>query len=109
VAGLPKFDDLRRHRGPLVRAGNTAERRIFCRIVRVLTFIDVQLLEVEIVPVKGVVSRSTLGLVGSTHDAARCDHDSIKAIVNNDGVVRNRTLEWFAHRINSTGVVSCTV
>ena len=44
-----------------------------------------------------VYGAEEVGLVGSNHDAARRDHDSIRAIVNNDGVVRNRTLECYAH------------
>ena len=38
-----------------------------------------------------------VGLVGSHHDADRRNHDDIKAIVNNDGVVRSRTLRCHAH------------
>ncbi|AXR81707.1 Aminopeptidase Y [Natrarchaeobaculum sulfurireducens] len=38
-----------------------------------------------------------VGLVGSAHHAETTDHDSIKAIVNNDGVVRGRTLECYTH------------
>jgi Zn-dependent M28 family amino/carboxypeptidase len=44
-----------------------------------------------------VYGAEEVGLVGSHYDAARRDHDTIKAIVNNDGVVRNRTLECYAH------------
>jgi Zn-dependent M28 family amino/carboxypeptidase len=44
-----------------------------------------------------VYGAEEVGLVGSNHDAARRDHDSIRAIVNNDGVVRNRTLECYTH------------
>lgn len=36
-----------------------------------------------------VYGAEEVGLVGSHYDATRRDHDSIKAIVNNDGVVRN--------------------
>jgi Zn-dependent M28 family amino/carboxypeptidase len=38
-----------------------------------------------------------VGLVGSAHYAERADHDRIKAIVNNDGVVRGRTLSLYTH------------
>jgi Zn-dependent M28 family amino/carboxypeptidase len=38
-----------------------------------------------------------VGLVGSAFDAAERDHDEIKAIVNNDGVVRGRTLKAITH------------
>jgi Zn-dependent M28 family amino/carboxypeptidase len=38
-----------------------------------------------------------VGLVGSNYHADETDHDSIKAIVNNDGVVRDRTLEFTTH------------
>ncbi|WP_227355023.1 M20/M25/M40 family metallo-hydrolase [Haladaptatus salinisoli] len=38
-----------------------------------------------------------VGLDGSNHMASVTDHDSIKAIVNNDGVVRGRTLSFYTH------------
>ncbi|WP_049970967.1 M20/M25/M40 family metallo-hydrolase [Haladaptatus cibarius] len=38
-----------------------------------------------------------VGLVGSGHMAEETDHDSIKAIVNNDGVARGRTLSFYTH------------
>ncbi|WP_458187332.1 M20/M25/M40 family metallo-hydrolase [Haladaptatus sp. NG-WS-4] len=38
-----------------------------------------------------------VGLDGSNYMADITDHDSIKAIVNNDGVVRGRTLSFFTH------------
>ena len=38
-----------------------------------------------------------VGLVGSAHHAEGADHDSIKVIVNNDGVVRGRTLKLTTH------------
>lgn len=44
-----------------------------------------------------VYGAEEVGLVGSEHHAANADHDSIKAIVNSDGVVRGRTLEFFTH------------
>jgi Zn-dependent M28 family amino/carboxypeptidase len=44
-----------------------------------------------------VYGAEEVGLVGSAHDADERDHDSIKAIVNNDGVVRGRTLSAHTH------------
>ncbi|PSQ34611.1 peptidase M28 [Halobacteriales archaeon SW_12_69_24] len=44
-----------------------------------------------------VYGAEEVGLVGSHLDAARRDHANVKAIVNNDGVVRNRTLQCHAH------------
>jgi Zn-dependent M28 family amino/carboxypeptidase len=44
-----------------------------------------------------VYGSEEVGLVGSHYDAAERDHDSIKAIVNNDGVVRGRTLRCYTH------------
>jgi len=44
-----------------------------------------------------VYGAEEVGLVGSAHDAEQRDHDEIKAIVNNDGVVRGRTLECYTH------------
>lgn len=38
-----------------------------------------------------------VGLVGSGYEADNTDFDSIKAIINNDGVVRGRTLEFTTH------------
>jgi len=38
-----------------------------------------------------------VGLVGSARHAERTDHDRIRAIVNNDGVVRGRTLSLYTH------------
>ena len=38
-----------------------------------------------------------VGLVGSSHDASERDADSVKAVVNNDGVVRGRTLKCYTH------------
>ncbi|SDQ34298.1 M28 family peptidase [Natronobacterium texcoconense] len=38
-----------------------------------------------------------VGLVGSGYHSEQTDHDSIEAIVNNDGVVRGRTLEFYTH------------
>lgn len=44
-----------------------------------------------------VYGAEEVGLVGSQHDARQRDHDSIRTIVNVDGVVRNRTLVCHAH------------
>jgi Zn-dependent M28 family amino/carboxypeptidase len=41
-----------------------------------------------------VYGAEEVGLVGSEHHAADADLDSIKTVVNNDGVVRGRTLEF---------------
>jgi Zn-dependent M28 family amino/carboxypeptidase len=38
-----------------------------------------------------------VGLVGSGFDADHADLDSIEAVVNNDGVVRGRTLSFYTH------------
>jgi Zn-dependent M28 family amino/carboxypeptidase len=38
-----------------------------------------------------------VGLVGSEHMADRHDLDRVKAVVNNDGVVRGRTLKFYTH------------
>ncbi|MDL5360417.1 M28 family peptidase [Halalkalicoccus sp. NIPERK01] len=44
-----------------------------------------------------VYGAEEVGLVGSDHHAANADHGSIEAIVNSDGVVRGRTLEFYTH------------
>jgi Zn-dependent M28 family amino/carboxypeptidase len=44
-----------------------------------------------------VYGAEEVGLVGSHYDAATRDHAQIKAIVNNDGVVRGRTLKYYTH------------
>jgi Zn-dependent M28 family amino/carboxypeptidase len=38
-----------------------------------------------------------VGLVGSDYDADRRDGERVKAVVNNDGVVRGRTLKCYTH------------
>jgi Zn-dependent M28 family amino/carboxypeptidase len=38
-----------------------------------------------------------VGLVGSEHFASETDHGTIKAVLNNDGVVRGRTLDLLTH------------
>ncbi|AFZ71705.1 M28 family peptidase [Natronobacterium gregoryi] len=44
-----------------------------------------------------VYGSEEVGLVGSSYHSETTDHDSIAAIVNNDGVVRDRTLEFYTH------------
>jgi len=44
-----------------------------------------------------VYGAEEVGLVGSEHHAVTADHGAIKAILNNDGVVRGRTLELLTH------------
>ena len=44
-----------------------------------------------------VYGAEEVGLVGSHYDANKRDQETIKAIINNDGVVRNRTLVCHAH------------
>ena len=44
-----------------------------------------------------VYGAEEVGLVGSEHYASETDHDTVKAIVNNDGVVRGRTLDLLTH------------
>ena len=44
-----------------------------------------------------VYGAEEVGLCGSTHDSETRDHDDIRAIVNNDGVVRGRTLKFYTH------------
>jgi Zn-dependent M28 family amino/carboxypeptidase len=44
-----------------------------------------------------VYGAEEVGLVGSEHYASVADHDAIKAILNNDGVVRGRTLDLLTH------------
>jgi Zn-dependent M28 family amino/carboxypeptidase len=44
-----------------------------------------------------VYGAEEVGLVGSGYDAERRDHDTIRAIVNNDGVGRGRTLSFYDH------------
>lgn len=50
-----------------------------------------------------VYGAEEVGLVGSAHDANERDHGSIKAIVNNDGVVRGRTLSAHTHGFDALG------
>jgi len=44
-----------------------------------------------------VFGAEEVGLVGSAVDARRRDHDTIKAVLNFDGVVRGRTLSFTTH------------
>jgi Zn-dependent M28 family amino/carboxypeptidase len=44
-----------------------------------------------------VFGAEEVGLVGSSVDARRRDHDTIKAVLNFDGVVRGRTLTFTTH------------
>jgi Zn-dependent M28 family amino/carboxypeptidase len=50
-----------------------------------------------------------VGLVGSNHHAARTDRDAIRAVVNNDGVVRGRTLGVTTHGFDALGDAVRTV
>jgi len=50
-----------------------------------------------------VYGAEEVGLVGSTRDADRRDGDDVRAVVNNDGVVRGRTLEFYAHGFDALG------
>ncbi|MCF2165656.1 M28 family metallopeptidase [Halobacterium salinarum] len=44
-----------------------------------------------------------VGLVGSHHDAAQRDLDDVRAVLNLDGVVRERTLKLYTHRFDALG------
>jgi Zn-dependent M28 family amino/carboxypeptidase len=44
-----------------------------------------------------------VGLVGSEHFASETDHGTIKAVLNNDGVVRGRTLDLLTHGFDELG------
>ncbi len=50
-----------------------------------------------------------VGLVGSGYDADVRNHDGIKAIVNNDGVVRGRTLRCYTHGFDALQTAAETV
>jgi len=56
-----------------------------------------------------VYGAEEVGLVGSEHYAATTDHSSVKAIVNNDGVVRGRTLELTTHGFDTLTAAAETV
>ena len=47
-----------------------------------------------------------VGLVGSEHYASEADHGGIKAILNNDGVVRGRTLDLLTHGFDELGAAA---
>lgn len=56
-----------------------------------------------------VYGAEEVGLVGSQRYAANADHDAIKAIVNNDGVVRGRTLKFHTHGFDALAEVAESV
>jgi Zn-dependent M28 family amino/carboxypeptidase len=56
-----------------------------------------------------VFGAEEVGLRGSEHDAANRDPDSITAVVNNDGVVRGRTLRCYTHGFDDLDDAASTV
>lgn len=56
-----------------------------------------------------VYGAEEVGLVGSHYDAEKRDRETIKAIINNDGVVRNRTLVCHAHGFDDLAETATTV
>ena len=50
-----------------------------------------------------------VGLCGSEYDSDRRDSDNVKAIVNNDGVVRGRTLQFYTHSFDDLSAAAETV
>ena len=56
-----------------------------------------------------VYGAEEVGLVGSGHDADARDHETIKAIVNNDGVGRGRTLRLYTHGFDTLETATTTV
>lgn len=56
-----------------------------------------------------VYGAEEVGLVGSEHYAGEAELDTIKAIVNNDGVARGRTLELTTHGFDALGEAARTV
>jgi Zn-dependent M28 family amino/carboxypeptidase len=50
-----------------------------------------------------------VGLVGSSYHADRTDLDSIRAVVNNDGVCRGRTLQLTTNTFDELGAVAESV
>jgi Zn-dependent M28 family amino/carboxypeptidase len=56
-----------------------------------------------------VYGAEEVGLVGSDYDADLRDHDRIKAIVNNDGVVRGRTLRCYTNGFDALETAAETV
>ncbi len=47
-----------------------------------------------------------VGLVGSEHFASETDHGTIKAVLNNDGVVSGRTLDLLTHGFDELGAAA---
>jgi len=56
-----------------------------------------------------VYGAEEVGLCGSAYDADERDHDEIRAIVNNDGVVRGRTLKLYTHGFDDLESAAGTV
>jgi Zn-dependent M28 family amino/carboxypeptidase len=56
-----------------------------------------------------VYGAEEVGLVGSGHDADARDHGTVKAIVNNDGVGRGRTLRLYTHGFETLETATTTV
>ena len=56
-----------------------------------------------------VYGAEEVGLVGSGYDADARDHETIKAIVNNDGVGRGRTLRLYTHGFEALETAATTV
>jgi Zn-dependent M28 family amino/carboxypeptidase len=56
-----------------------------------------------------VYGAEEVGLVGSTYDAANRDLDTVTAVVNNDGVVRDRTLVCHTNGFDDLGAVAQSV
>jgi Zn-dependent M28 family amino/carboxypeptidase len=56
-----------------------------------------------------VYGAEEVGLCGSAHDGERRDGDAIEAVVNNDGVVRGRTLKAYTHGFEGLAAAAETV
>jgi Zn-dependent M28 family amino/carboxypeptidase len=56
-----------------------------------------------------VYGAEEVGLCGSADDAGERDHADVKAIVNNDGVVRGRTLTLYTHGFDALEAAAETV
>ncbi|GAB3682722.1 M28 family metallopeptidase [Salinarchaeum chitinilyticum] len=56
-----------------------------------------------------VYGAEEVGLCGSAYDAARRDHDTVAGIVNNDGVLRGRTLRLYSHGFDDLDAAAETV
>lgn len=75
-------------------ADNGAGTALVCEVVSALLENEAELdTRIHVI----VYGAEEVGLCGSTYDSSRRDHDSIKAIVNNDGVVRGRNLKCYAN------------